>query len=74
MMPLQRTELVEFDPKIKAHRDAVRKFMVRRAWADSPLRFKHNPEYASVVDQVQEMLCVYYLARESSPARVAQAA
>lgn len=70
---LQKTKAVEFDPSLKAHRDAVRMFFKRRAWVDSPLRFSHNPEYGSVVDQVQEKLVQWYLAREEAKPRKSSA-
>ena len=65
-MLLKKTELVDFDPSKKEHRAAVKAFLKRTAWGDSPVRFKHDPEYsaASVADQVQSKLLQYYLSKE----------
>lgn len=63
---LTRQELVEFDPANKAHRDAVRAFMKRRAWSDSSLRFAYDPAYGSVADQVQTKLLHWYIEQEES--------
>jgi hypothetical protein len=63
-MFLQRVETVKFDPSIKEHRMAVQAYMKRKAWGDSPFRFKHDPEYGSVADQVEWKLCEWYLAKE----------
>lgn len=63
---LPRQELVVFDPANKAHRAAVRAFMKRRAWSDSPLRFAYDPAYGSVADQVQTKLLHWYISQEES--------
>ncbi len=68
-MMLQRTPTVAFDPSIKAHRAAVRAFMRRRAWADSPLRFTHDPAFGSVADQVTSKLLEWYADREENGSR-----
>lgn len=64
-MLLNRKIPVDFDPSNKLHRHAVKLFMKRRAWADSPLRFTHDPTYGSVIEQVQSKLLEWYIARES---------
>jgi hypothetical protein len=65
-MILSKTATVQFNPAQKIHRAAVKAFMVRRAWVDSPLRFAEDPVYnhASVADQVQSKLLAYYLKKE----------
>ena len=63
-MLLKRQELIEFDPSKKDHRAAIRAFMKRRAWVDSPLRFAYDPGYGSVVDQVQAKLLQWYVEQE----------
>lgn len=65
-MLFKRQDLVEFNPANKEHRAAVRAFMKRRAWADSPIRFAHDPQYGSVADQVQAKLLQWYMAKEES--------
>lgn len=64
-MLLKRQELIDFDPSKKEHRAAVRAFMRRRAWADSPIRFSHDPQYGSVAEQVQAKLLDWYIAQEA---------
>lgn len=64
-MLLQKTNTVKFDPSLKEHRDAVRAFVVRQAWVDSPFRFSHDPAYSSVVEQVQVKLLNWFLAQET---------
>ena len=66
-MLLQTPKAVKFDPSLKEHRDAVRAFVVRRAWVDSPFRFSHDPAYSSVVEQVQVKLLNWFLAQETIP-------
>ena len=53
-----------FDPANKLHRKAVASFMKRNAWADSPIRFSHDPEYGSVADQVKAKMLTWYINRE----------
>lgn len=65
-MILQRQEIIEFDPANKEHRAAVRAFMRRRAWVDSPLRFAYDPSYGSVAEQVQAKLLEWYIAQEEA--------
>lgn len=69
-MILVHAQLTEFNPSIKAHRDAVKAFMKRFAWADSPLKFAHDPSYGngSVAEQVQSKLLNWYLAQENCDA------
>lgn len=57
-------EVVVFEPNNKDHRAAARAFMKRKAWADSPLRFTHDPEYGSVAEQVQAKLLQWYVSKE----------
>jgi hypothetical protein len=63
-MLLKRIATVDFDPAIKAHRVAIRAFLKRRAWGDSPLRFTHDPAFGSVADQVCAKLLEWYVHRE----------
>jgi hypothetical protein len=65
-MLLKKAELVDFNPAKREHRAAVRAFLKRTAWSDSPIRFRHDPEYSSgsVADQVQSKLLAYYLGKE----------
>lgn len=55
-----------FDPTNKEHRAAVHAFLKRKTWADTKLRFKHDPEYGSVADQVQSKLLYWYVAQEEA--------
>lgn len=65
-MLLKRQETVEFNPANKEHRAAVRAFLKRKAWADSPIRFAHDPVYGSVADQVQAKLLQWYVVQEEA--------
>lgn len=65
-MLLKRPEFVVFDPSIKEHRQAVRAFMKRKAWSDSPLKFTHDPKFGSVADQVQSKLLYWYAEQEDA--------
>ena len=65
-MLLKRQELIEFDPANKEHRAAVRAFLQRKAWADSHIRFAHDPTYGSVADQVQAKLLQWYVDQEET--------
>ena len=68
-MYLKKTDTVVFDPANKEHRAAVICFLKRRAWADSPIRFTHDPAYGSVSDQVQSKLLVWYASQEEAKLR-----
>lgn len=63
-MLLQLPPTVEFDPSNKKHRDAVRAFMRRNAWVDSPIRFAYDPAFGSTAAQVQTKLLAWYMAKE----------
>ncbi len=65
-MLLKRPDTVSFDPANKEHRAAVRAFLKRGAWIDSPLRFNHDPAYGSVAEQVQNKLLHWYVAQEEA--------
>ena len=65
-MLLKRQEIIEFNPANKDHRAAVRAFLKRRAWMDSPLRFAYDPSYGSVAEQVQAKLLEWYVAQEEA--------
>ncbi len=65
-MLLQHSELVDFDPAKKEHRQAVRDFMKRRAWADTHMRFSYDPAYGSVAEQVQSKLLSWYMFHEET--------
>lgn len=64
MSLLKRPDSIEFDPSIKEHRVAVRLYMKRKAWSDSPLKFAHDPAFGNVADQVQTKLLQWYLDQE----------
>jgi hypothetical protein len=71
-MPIQKAETTDFDPSKKDHRAAVAAFLVRKAWVDSPIRFRYDGEYnkESLADQVQSKMLAYYMAKEKlSPVR-----
>lgn len=63
-MILQPTKTVEFDPSNKKHRLAVKAFLRRNAWCDSPYRFSYDPAYGSVADQVRDKMLKWYMERE----------
>ena len=63
-MLLKRRETIVFNPSDREHRAAVRAFLKRMAWADSPLRFSYNSAYGSVAEQVQTRLLQWYLEQE----------
>ena len=63
-MILQHPATTEFDPSNKEHRQAVRDFLKRNAWSDSKYRFKYNPAYGSIANQVQEKLLAWYIDQE----------
>jgi hypothetical protein len=63
-MFIKPVQTIDFDPSNKKHREAVAAFLKRKAWADSPLRFTHDPAYGSVAQQVQTKLLEYYMAKE----------
>ena len=63
-MLLRHSETVVFDPSKKAHRQAVAAYLKRSAWADSPIRFRHDPAFGSVTDLVKTRLVEWYIARE----------
>ena len=65
-MRLRQPEIVDFDPSLKSHRVAVRAFLKRYAWGDTPLRFAHDPAYGSVADQVKEKLLNWYIFQEEN--------
>ncbi len=64
-MLLQRQALIDFDPSNKEHRAAVRAFLKRKAWSDSPIRFAQDPSFGSVADAVQTKLLQWYLDHEA---------
>lgn len=65
-MLLKRRETVDFDPSNRYHRAAVKAFLRRKAWSDSPIQFSYDPNYGngSVADQVQSKLLEWYLSKE----------
>lgn len=69
-MFLKKSDTVMFDPSNKSHRQAVRDFMKRRAWVDTSIRFSYDPEYGSVVDQVQSKLLTWYMAKDNTAPRI----
>jgi hypothetical protein len=68
-MLLNRQETTVFDPSNKEHRAAVRAFMKRLAWADSPIRFGHDPRYGSVAEQVRDKLLIWYMEQDEKRIR-----
>jgi len=66
MSYLKKSDSVVFDPNNKEHRDAVRDFMKRKAWADSSLKFTYDPAYGNVAIQVQLKLLQWYLDQEET--------
>ena len=64
MSILNKPNRVTFDPNKKTHREAVRRFMRRNAWSDSPILFTYDPAYDSVSEQVQIKTLVWFLERE----------
>jgi len=66
MSYLKKPATVVFDPNIKEHRDAVRDFMKRKAWADSKLKFTWDPAYGNIAIQVQLKLLQWYIEQEGS--------
>jgi hypothetical protein len=64
MSLLKNPDTVKFDPSNKEHRASVRAFLKRRAWADSPLRFAHDPDFGSIADQVEWKLLCWYAEQE----------
>lgn len=69
-MLLRHPATVTFDPANKEHRKAVQAFLKRNAWADTPMRFTHDPEFNSVADMVQAKLLAWYMEKDlNRPAR-----
>ena len=60
-MLLRHPVRVDFDPSVKEHRFAVRSFMKRNAWADSPLKFNYDPSFGSIAEQVHVKLLQWYM-------------
>ena len=65
-MILQHSATTDFDPSNKEHRQAVKDFLKRKAWADAKFRFTHDPVYGSVASQVQGKLLDWYLEQEDN--------
>jgi hypothetical protein len=63
-MLLQHQTTIDFDPSNKEHRSAIRAFLKRKSWSDSPIRFSHDPKFGSVADQVQAKLLQWYVDQE----------
>jgi hypothetical protein len=63
-MILCHQETIKFDASNKEHRDAVRCFMKRFAWADSPIRFAPSPVYSNLVHEIREEMLQWYMAQE----------
>lgn len=70
-MILQRPTTVKFDPNNKEHREAVKAYMKRGSWSDSPIRFSSDPSFGSITTQVQTKLLEWYVSNEKvTPIRV----
>ena len=65
-MLLRSPEVVKFDASVKEHREAVKAFLKRTAWADTKLRFSHDPAYGSVSEQAQSKLLHWYISQENA--------
>ncbi len=63
-MYLKTAPRIDFDPANKEHRHAAALFMQRNAWADSPIKFTHDPDYDNVANQVRQKLLHWYMARD----------
>jgi hypothetical protein len=64
-MLLKNPEVVKFDANVKGHREAAKAFLKRTAWADTKMRFAHDPAYGSVSEQVQSKLLHWYIGQEN---------
>lgn len=67
-MILQKTNTVNFDASNPEHRKAVAMFMKRTAWADTNLRFSHDPAFGSVADQVKVKMLHWYIQQDTGMA------
>lgn len=56
---------VDFDPSIKMHRQAVYSFLKRKAWIDSPIKFRRDPAFTCLVTQVQTKLLLWHAEQEN---------
>jgi len=65
-MLLKNPVTIVFDPSNKVHRAAVHALLKRKTWAETSLRFKHDPEYGSVADQVRAKLLLWYVEQEEA--------
>ena len=65
-MILCHQQTIVFDPSNKLHRSAVRAFLKRRAWSDSPIRFSHDPKFGSISNQVESKLLQWYVDQEEA--------
>jgi hypothetical protein len=65
-MAIKPVITVQFDPTDKFHRSAVRLYMKRNAWADSPVRFTYDPHYGSIDAQVKSKLLEWYISNDNS--------
>lgn len=63
-MILTHPTRVDFNPALVEHRKAFNQFLKRRAWADSPLLFTHDPGYGNVVEQISEKLVTWYMEKD----------
>ena len=72
MSILNKQERIAFNPAKKEHREAIKRFMVRKAWADTDLRFAHDPNYESLVEQTQTELLKWYMEKDLNKAAKAK--
>lgn len=61
---LKKVERVEFDPANPAHRKSVQQFMVRNSWADTDIKFLHNPKYGHLIEQVTVETIQWYMNKD----------
>ena len=64
MAILKNVTRVDFDPSLPAHRQAVRKLLVRNSWNDTGFRFNLDPAYDNLIDQVTHMTLDWYASQD----------
>lgn len=64
-MTLQRAETVIFNPAILEHRMAVKAYLKRNAWVDTNIRFRLDPKFGSLIEQIRSKMLNWYIEQES---------
>ena len=72
MALLKVTERVDFDPSDPQHRDAIRKFMVRRSWRDAGIWFNLDADYDNLVEQTYHQLVQWYFKQDAKVKKISQ--